>query len=93
MYGIYDLQKNEFRDEIYDSKENAVKEFRDYLSEIAFGDWLDNFDFNHYKLLHNLPENKEFTEKEKNEIVIDDLNEFSDKEFFDFFEFEVRELF
>lgn len=91
-YGIYDHQKREFRYEIYDSRNKAISEFREYWTDIAYSDWFDNFDFETYKKQHNIPFENSLTMKEKEKIVIDDLNSFSNEEFFDFFEFEVKPI-
>lgn len=88
-YQILDRQWNKLRDEIYDSYQEALEQFADYWRDIAFSDWLDNFDFEDYKKRNGLPTDYQFSAEEEDRIVEADLKAMTDKEIFDFFEFEV----
>lgn len=90
VWGIYDAQRREFRDEEYSSKEEAIREFSEYWKGIVFSDVCDTFDFEDYKSQHNI--SHELSKKEENEIVQKYLDDWDNKEFLDWYEMEVRKL-
>lgn len=92
MWGIFDLQRQELRDDEYESKQQAIHEFADYWRGIAFSDWLDCFDFEDYKKQKGLQSDYQFSKNEENAIIENDLQSMTDIEIFDFFEFEAVDL-
>lgn len=89
VYRIRDNQLNEVRDEEYESKEEAQREFTNYWRGIALDDWSENFCYDDYKERHNISKDKVFSEEEELEIARKDLASMTDKEIMDYFEFEV----
>lgn len=65
VYKIYDLQKRQYRDEEYDSYNQAVKDFATYWREVNFDSDLESFD--DYMLLDSIP-------KEYHEGILNMLN-------------------
>lgn len=92
MWGVFDLQRQELREETYKSKKQAIHEFADYWRGIAFSDWLDSFDFEDYKKQKGLQSDYQFSKNEENAIIENDLQSMTDIEIFDFFEFEAVDL-
>ena len=91
-WGIVDLQFPVFREETYLSKEKATKQFRKYWTTLAVDDFLDNADYKSLKKQFGIPLDKELTGEEERELVKRDFDEMTNEQFFDFFEFKVKEI-
>lgn len=90
QWGIYDSQRNEFREEVYSSREEALASFSEYWKEIVFSDVMDTFDFEDYKSKHGI--NRELTETEEDKIVTKYLSDWNNEEFLEWYEMEIRRL-
>ena len=87
VWKIYDIQKREFRDEEYSSREEAIKEFSEYWKEIVFSDVLDTFDFEDYKSKNDIKH--ELKNEEETKIVEEYLDNWANIEFLEWYEFDV----
>lgn len=82
MWGIYDLQREELRPEVYETREQAIHEFADYWRDICYFDYFDNYDFPEF-----------LTEEEKDEIVWNDIKNIDDETFItEYYGFEPVEI-
>lgn len=91
-WGIVDLQFPMFREETYLSKEEATEQFRKYWTDLAVDDISDNADYESLKKQFGIPLDKELTAEEERELVKRDFDEMTTEQFFDFFEFKVKEI-
>jgi hypothetical protein len=88
-YGIYDTQLKYIRDEVYESEDDAKREFADYWRSMLFDSEYDNFEAGeHAKYKHF----NQFDENRKADIVHEYLNSISDDDILKIGEFKVVTL-
>lgn len=90
IWGIYDKQKGEWREEEYSSYEDALHSFAEYWKGIVFSDVHESFDFEEYKSQNRIAH--ELSQQEENKIIQDYLEDWDDKEFLDWYEMDVKLL-
>lgn len=88
IWGIYDKQKGEWREEEYSSYKEALHGFAEYWKEIVFSDVHETFDFEEYKSQNRITH--ELSQQEETKIIQDYLDDWDDKEFLDWYEMEVK---
>lgn len=81
MWGIYDLQREELRPEVYETREQAICEFADYWADICYYDYFDCYEFPEF-----------LTEEEKDELVTSELRNMDNETFLNEYGFEPVEI-